>query len=221
MTYSRLSSRFRLLRGLDELPQLFFGCLPDHESAVPIMLQPLDVFNAIESSFQQSLNCTNCRAYLFSNLFDSEASPDLVSFRAKSNIKSSQVAENTLDEAAASVGLMGQVLKSKRPMTVDHTDAIVALNLTVDLDPLEFRLIAVPIMDYRENILGCVEVVVDETRSKAFQKDFGEDFIDPDTLVERYAQRLHSPLEYALGYLNSQFIPPGSRFSSASVNSIS
>ena len=205
-----------LLRGLEELPGIFFGSLPNFDSVVPIILRPYDILAAIERSLKTTLNCYNCSAYVFSNVLVPTASSDSVTYLVKSGLMSRSTTMNEeTDEAPVTMGLMGRALSSKTTLMVDDAGTKTALNPTVDLDPVEFQLFVAPIMDFKGTTLGCVEVVFDLNRSRAFVKgarnSSREDFIEPKRLVESYAARLFQPLEYALGFINSQFIPPRSR----------
>ena len=180
---------------------------------MPIILRPIDIIVAIESTLKKALNCYNCSAYLLSNLLVPSASPDFVTFLSKTTLKSRLLTDDEFDEAPITMGLMGRVLSSKAALMIENTEVSTIFNPTVDLDPMDSQLIIAPIKGYQGKILGCIEVVLDLNRSKAFVKGarsaFREDFIEPKRLVESYAMRLFQPLEYALGFMNSQFIPPG------------
>lgn len=214
IAYSALLARTSLLQGLEEVPDMFFGSFPSHDSVVPVLLRPIDVLNSIESTLKKALNCYNCSAYLISNLLVPSASPDFVMFLPKFTQKSRPSTSEECDEAPITMGLMGRVMYSKTALMIDNTEASTALNPTVDLDPMDSQLVIAPILDYHGRTLGCIQVVFDLNRSKAFIKGSGnasrENFIEPKRLVESCAMRLFQPLEYALRFINTQFIPPGS-----------
>lgn len=211
--YDALFYHSQLLRGLLEASTDLYGILPDVTLPTSKALSPGEVIVAIERTARDLLKCPGAKAFLLSD-FLNMPNGQLVMLdhnhynfhNRKNNVKSF----NTITASALS-GVVGHVISTKERYVIEPFKFDPYLNPSVDLDPLKYSMLTVPIMDLHGNVLGCIQLLIGNRSPRLKQSDDPNDFrlLFPQA-AEWLTHQLAPPLRYILSYLDRPALRPAS-----------
>ena len=208
MSFDILRRQYRILQGVEEAATLYFSNLPDPSSAS--VLRPVDIMVAVQKVVLRVLRVSQCAVFLESQLFDPHASDKLL--RTCSLYSSSH-----LPLEIDSSGVVSLVLGDRKSYVVMDCLEDAYFCSKVDLDPVDEILLSICIMDFGENVLGCIQIVVEKRKFYLFQDQLGgsgsgttDDNLCTGYLIlaEKLGYQLVAPIKHSLQYLDKQFIAP-------------
>lgn len=208
LAHDRLAKQFKVMCSLPDIAETFYSALPDATSSVPIMLHPLHVLLAMEAAVKRVTRCAKCRAFLSTKTALDSDTGEMLTFVKKLPEITSSAQEHELDAAELTFGVAGRVALTKASLVLTGEDDSVFSPL-VDIDAAESVLLTTAIVDYKGNVLGCVQIVVSQSYFATFEgTSEEEDGITMTTALELVASELLAPLLYSLQFLHKQFLPP-------------
>jgi hypothetical protein len=201
LTHAAITKQYKQLKRIDDVAEVFFEQMPDADSLVPVLLTPAIVIRALENVVKRILGSTHCNAYLLSSVLKTESnSEEIRVIHKKMKVAKNEIIDaSDIESSVCTIGIVGHVLRTKHVYILTDTEEDEVFNPNIDLDPITFTLLAVPIIDYHGTLIGCIEVAVDR-RPWNIAQDV--------KLALRFTQRLIPPLQYALQCLGQPFVTP-------------
>jgi hypothetical protein len=202
--YDALFFHSQLLRGLLEASTDLYAIIPEPSSlAYSKSLSPSEVIMVVEKTARDLLKCPNVRAFLVSDCLESFGPGQFVFIQPGSITNYHKIVPNApLQTAPLHSGIVGHVLSKQKQHLTEDGGLDPYWNPTVDLDPLTYSMMTVPIMDLNGAVMCCLQLLIGNRSPRLKQTDDPNDFrIFFGQAAEWLCHQLASPLKYLLDYI--------------------
>ncbi len=209
--YDALFYHSQLLRGLLEASTDLYSIIPESTSlAYSKSLSPSEVIMIVERTARDLLKCPNVRAFLVSDCLGGFAPGEFVFIQPGSVTNYHKILPNApLQTAPLHSGIVGSVYSMQKQKLSEEGNLDSFWNPTVDLDPLNYSMLTVPIMDLNGSVMCCLQLLVGNRSPRLKQTDDPNDFrIFFGQAAEWLCHQLASPLKYLLDYIGRPVYRP-------------
>lgn len=202
--YDALFYHSQLLRGLLEASTDLYSIIPEPGSlAYSKSLSPSEVIMVLERTARDLLKCPNVRAFLVSDSFSDMPTGHLLFIDPKASINHNKITPNApIVTAPNHSGIVGHVLATKKPYLTDQSGLDGSLNPIIDLEPLTYSMLTVPVMDLHGTVIAIMQLLVGNRSPRLKETDDPNDFrLFFGQAAEWLGHQLAAPLKYLLDYI--------------------
>jgi putative methionine-R-sulfoxide reductase with GAF domain len=213
--YDALFFHSQLLRGLLEASTELYSILPDSNLPTSRPLTPADVILVLEKTAREILKSPAVKAFLVSDYLNMGPNGQLIMLDNSHyhNQTRKQGSHNmrtpNMMSISVSSGVAGHVVQTKKQYIIEPFKFDPYLNPSVDLDPLKYSMLTVPIVDLQGNVIGCLQLLVGNRSPRVKESDDPNDFrlLFPQA-AEWLTHQLAPALRYILNYMDGPVLRP-------------
>jgi hypothetical protein len=205
--YDALFYHSQLLRGLLEASTDMYNLLPDNSSLASVKsLTPGEVILAMERTARDLLKCPNVKGFLISDKISNMTSGQLIMLESHNNnvlTRNLKTNNNPITITMPLSGVVGHVITSKKPYIIEPMKFDTFLNPSIDLDPLKYSMLTIPLIDPHGEVIGCLQLLAGNRSPRVKESDDPNDFrlLFPQA-AEWFGHQIAPALKHILAFLD-------------------